>query len=492
MAKQPDILIYMSDQHTSAFSGWGEHKVDTPNLSSLRENGTSFDNAYTSSPLCVPARMSMMSALLPDKTGVYDNNYTLSNLIPCFTHALAAAGYETVLAGRMHFIGNDQRHGFTKRIAPDITPVSWRKPFPAIVKERGRTIKAFSSGGATDYAGTGKSIVTEYDDMVVRKTLEYLSEDHEKPQFILVGTFAPHFPYVADEDMFRKYLPRTGLPAFFNDCPEYVSMIPPLKAKMKGPETTEEIAIACQALYSALVEKMDSQFGAVRDAFKAFCRKRGNGYVAGYLSDHGDTAGERRMYGKQTYFEKSAKIPMLFEGDGIIPGRIIESPVSIMDLGPTVSELCGTTFRTEDSVSLKTVLEGGEEDKERIVASELIDTAKDVATASLMLRSGDFKYVLYHGYEPLLFNIREDPWEKEDLAGKLPGKMAWFDKLASAYDLSGMEKDFLRHRKAAALFRAFENETGYDDSERWKDNSRESTVLDNPVVDRIELMRKSW
>ena len=84
--------------------------VDTPNLAALREQGTAFDAAYTPCPLCVPARMAMLSGLSPYHTGIFTNNDTLPQTTPTFLHAMAAAGYETVLVGRMHFIGPDQRH----------------------------------------------------------------------------------------------------------------------------------------------------------------------------------------------------------------------------------------------------------------------------------------------------------------------------------------------------------------------------------------------
>ena len=76
--------------------------VDTPNLAALRGQGTAFDAAYTPCPLCVPARMAMLSGLAPHHTGIFTNNDTLPQTTPTFLHAMAAAGYETVLVGRMH------------------------------------------------------------------------------------------------------------------------------------------------------------------------------------------------------------------------------------------------------------------------------------------------------------------------------------------------------------------------------------------------------
>ena len=110
----PDILLFISDQHAPQYQAGGQMPVDTPNLAALREQGTAFDAAYTPCPLCVPARMAMLSGLSPHHTGIFTNNDTLPQTTPTFLHAMATAGYETVLVGRMHFIGPDQRHGFTR------------------------------------------------------------------------------------------------------------------------------------------------------------------------------------------------------------------------------------------------------------------------------------------------------------------------------------------------------------------------------------------
>ena len=191
--KQPDILLFMSDQHGADYCSWGDVKVDTPTLDAIRKTGTVFENTYTSCPLCVPARISFMSSKLPSDTGCYGNQDALPDITPCFTHALVAAGYETVLAGRMHFVGEDQRHGFTKRIAPDITPVSWTVPKEKMAQERGNLMGCQGEPFCLNYVGAGESPVMNYDKMVIEQVLEYLEEPHEKPQFILVGTYGHIF-----------------------------------------------------------------------------------------------------------------------------------------------------------------------------------------------------------------------------------------------------------------------------------------------------------
>lgn len=472
--KQPDILIFMSDQHGADYTGWGSVPVDTPVLEQLKKSGTIFENAYTSCPLCVPARMSVMSALLPSETGIYGNADVIPDTTPCFPHALAVAGYETVLIGRMHFVGKDQRHGFTKRLAPDMTPVSWTTPVEKIQKERGDLNACTAAPWCTNYVGAGESPVMHYDRMVVDTALRYLKEEHEKPQFILAGTYGPHFPYIVSKEMYLKYYDRVQKPEFFdrNDRPDYLEGFDVLNRRMKGGEVTWEIGRGALAAYCGLIEIMDGQIGELWDAFQAYGKRTGRPGVFGYLSDHGDTAGERRMYGKQTYFDKSAKIPMMFAGAGIPAGQTVMEPVSIMDLGPTVCELAGTSFAIGDGISLVPQMEG-ESRKDRVVVSQFVEYFKGQYVASMMLRYQNYKYISYSGYEDhdLLFDMEADPGEEHNLAGENTGLLEWFREQRSAVsDFSRMERQKQDHDRNAEWFKAYEAAVGYDDSERWSDN----------------------
>ena len=147
--ERPNVLVLMSDQHSKFHLGCtGDPLVRTPNLDRLRQDGLLFSNAYTPAPVCVPARMSFMTTCSPSTNQVWGNQDTLSSGIPTWAHSLGAAGYETTLIGRMHFVGqgvsvialrvlfgaaaicrmpaesavargSDQRHGFEHRVMGD-------------------------------------------------------------------------------------------------------------------------------------------------------------------------------------------------------------------------------------------------------------------------------------------------------------------------------------------------------------------------------------
>ena len=497
--KQPDILLFMSDQHGADYCSWGDVKVDTPTLDAIRKTGTVFENTYTSCPLCVPARISFMSSKLPSDTGCYGNQDALPDITPCFTHALVAAGYETVLAGRMHFVGEDQRHGFTKRIAPDITPVSWTVPKEKMAQERGNLMECQGEPFCLNYVGAGESPVMNYDKMVIEQVLEYLEEPHEKPQFILVGTYGPHFPYITSKEMYLKYYDRVEKPSFYEpeEIPEYLQDFELQSSRMRGEEARWEVTRGARAAYCGLVEIMDSQIGKVKKAFEKHTERHGTEGIFGYCSDHGDTLGERRMFGKQTYYEKSAKIPFLLTGSGVPANKQIQALTSIMDIGPTICELAGTEYTFGEGRSLLPYF-AGEEDGERIVVSQFVEKYKGESYASMMLRYKNYKYISYHHYEnkDMLFNLKEDPKEGHNCITEKPEIVEYLkNERRKLISFDEMEKQRADHGKRAQLFIAVEKNTGINDEERWKDNPPEArgeleiAAASEPIVPGSRIMR---
>lgn len=477
---RPDILLFMSDQHAPQFMAGAEMEVDTPNLDALRREGTSFSEAYTACPLCVPARMAMLSGMRAARTGIFTNNDALPDTLPTFLHHLVAAGYETVLVGRMHFIGPDQRHGFTRRTAPDFTNSGWVRP-PWLVEDFGVHTQTMGYKWCTHVVGGGQSPVLCYDEMVTRAAEEYLARPHEKPQFILVGTYGPHFPYVAPPELFQKYWDRVELPVLRGQAPEALNAY----LRAHRVEATEEVARGVRAAYCGMVECMDGQIGRVRAAFDAFSAGRDRGKLFGYLSDHGDQAGERDFYGKETFFEKSVKIPLVLAGDGVAAGHVETAPASILDLGPTLCEWAGAeTPADADGISLAPALAGAAMDKARAVYSEYMEKGTDGYRYCMMLRRGAYKFITYRGCEAqdMLFDVKADPLEQHNLADEEPALLAQFRTLAARVSpvSEEYEKNQARQARDAQLFIAYEQAVGLDESERWRENPTTARV--NPEI----------
>ncbi|PNV60482.1 hypothetical protein C0033_18355 [Clostridium sp. chh4-2] len=464
-----DILVFISDQHSPLWSAFGGGKAETPVLNEVCASGTSFSQCYTSCPLCVPARMSMLTGKLPSKNGVMTNLDTIPDIMPTFLHPFVEAGYETVLIGRMHFVGKDQRHGFTKRLAKDMTPVSWNRPVEKLKEERGVFNGTYDARGCVKVIGGGETPVVNYDETVIQTALDYLNQDHEKPQLIVVGTYAPHFPYVAPAALYEKYRKRVSLPSMFHETPDYFNAV----LENRKNIVDEETALKAQAAYLALIEYTDQKIGQVREAFREFTKKRGSKPLFCYLSDHGDQVGERDIFGKCTFFEASAKIPMMFEGDGIPQGKQIEELAGIMDLGPTLCSWAGVSqVPGQDGESLIPVMNGQSSD--RMIVSEMLEKTGGRSHYGLMLRRGKWKYMVYSGYEDrdILFDLEQDPKETENVIHDYPEEAKKFrDYYRAGFNASAIEREQADRAQAAKWMAAWEKQVGVDDSERWSGNT---------------------
>ena len=136
---RPNVLLLMVDQLAAGWlPAYGHDVVRAPSLDALAEQGVVFDSAYCPSPLCAPSRAALLTGRLPSRIGVYDNAAELRASEPTVTHRLRAAGYDTCLSGKMHFVGPDQLHGFEQRLTTDVYPadLDWTPDWRAPLTER--------------------------------------------------------------------------------------------------------------------------------------------------------------------------------------------------------------------------------------------------------------------------------------------------------------------------------------------------------------------
>ena len=412
-----DILFIISDQHSYKLQGYAGNKlVRTPTLDRLAAAGTVMSDCYAACPLCVPSRLSMLAGQFPSELKALTNEASLDSGVATFVHSLNACGYETTLCGRMHFIGPDQRHGFINRLVGDITPTAfgsrWKKDgIDALPWNRGRIEHT-----AIQCIGGGDSTVLEFDRDVTEAAISYLEMDHEEPQFLCVGMYAPHFPYIAPKDLFDYYYDKVVLPEASYEAEEH----PVLQGKLK--DTDSETVRAAMAAYFGMTEFMDTNIGKIVNAWEKYLIRTGRKGVVIYVSDHGDSNGEHGFYGKNTFFDPSVHVPMIFSGDGISAGREISSPVSLLDLSPTLCEMTGAPVPPrQDGESLMGLIEGEELNGDRIVLSELSHRF-GVSSIGRMAKWRKYKYVTFSGFKGAdqLFDIEVDPYETKNLIDTYP------------------------------------------------------------------------
>jgi len=479
---QKHIVFVLSDQHNPTVAGYeGNAWVRTPNLDRLAAGGTLFDNCYCPSPLCVPSRAAMLSGQLPSETGVFNNFQSLRSDRVTFVHSLGVAGYETVLCGRMHFIGPDQRHGYERRLVGDITPTFPGLPMDVFDDALARA--DFPGRAPIEKAGAGDSNVLHYDTDVFTGAMDYLRRRRDgRPLFLTVGTFGPHCPYVASRDLYEYYL---------GTLPDPEAVTPEMRRRMhpaiqrwyanrKVEDITPEQTKRVQAAYYGMTEFTDRLIGRLLATIDETLGLENTLVV--YSSDHGDVLGLHGIFWKTNFYEGSARVPFVFSCPGVVPaGRRVKAPVSLLDIGPTLIAFTGgPALPRTDGVDLLPVLAGRQEaDPERVVVSQLGDVKGD--NPSIMIRRREWKLVLHMGYErPQLFNIDEDPQERQDLgqderyASVRAALLREVPKYWTEEALQRYLEESLQHDR---IMRAWVKATGTGHIEKWQGDKANNYLL---------------
>ena len=219
MPDRPNILFIMSDQLIAALTGaYGHPVVQTPHLNRLAAEGVRFDSAYTPFPLCAPGRACITSGRHASEIGAWDNGALLPADVPSYAHYLSNAGYDTVLSGKMHFVGPDQVHGFHRRLTTDIYPpdFSWVKEEWIRIKEtKGDNYEEVMGDRPTYNAGgyTGQVVrvnfwhnALSYDEETQFRAVEYLRAQRGDTPFLLCASFHhPHEPFHPPQAYWDRY-----------------------------------------------------------------------------------------------------------------------------------------------------------------------------------------------------------------------------------------------------------------------------------------------
>ena len=431
MSKQPNILVIMVDELAPQFMpDYGHDVVQTPNISRLAARGTVFDNAYTSSPLCAPARASFMTGRLCPEINAYDNGAELPASVPTVAHFLRSLGYQTSLIGKMHFIGPDQLHGFEERLTTDIYPAnfSWTANWNASLNEpspAGATVRPVLEAGPCI-----RSMQMDYDDEVSNKSVQKLYDlarngESDKPFFVVSSFTHPHPPFTIQQKYWDMYdhdeidLPRIDeIPLEQKDAgSQYLYFSHQYNSY---PINEEDVRNARHAYYS-MISYTDTLIGRLLDTLEETGLDANT--VVVFVSDHGEMLGERGMWYKMSMFEHSVRVPMIFSGTGIARRREGDN-TSLIDIVPTLIELAGGKVEEMPvklaGRSLKRAVTGdcsgtrGGDGEDAAVVSDF--SAGGAPGPVRMVKQGSYKLIMTYGYEPLLFNLQEDPQELNNLA----------------------------------------------------------------------------
>jgi choline-sulfatase len=449
IGRRPNVLLIMADQLAAGWlPAYGHTVVHAPNVTALAAAGTTFDAAYCASPLCAPSRASMLTGLLPSRTGVYDNAAELPASVPTLAHHLRAAGYHTTLAGKMHFVGPDQLHGFEERLTADIYPAGldwtpdWRKPLTERLPWY-HTMDSVLTPGVCE-----ASMQTDYDDEVAFHSARALYDHaryHRGQPFLLVASFTdPHDPWEIARRYWDRYDPAAiGLPAVgaqpLDETDPYSRRLRQMCGADEVTVDDQQIRTARHAYYAA-ISYVDERIGQILAALHG-AGLAGDTIVI-FTADHGEMLGERGLWYKMSFFESSARVPLIISVPGTPGGRRVAEPVSLLDLAPTLTELAGARTGSGldgaapdgaaldgaaldgagpdaapcDGVSLLPWLSGDRPwQRPGPVVAEYL--AEGVTSPAVMLRSARHKLVVCDGDPDQLYDLARDPLERANRAG---------------------------------------------------------------------------
>ena len=425
VAEHPNILCIMADQLAApALPCYGHPVVKTPHISALAKAGVVFENAYCNSPLCAPSRFSMLTGKLPSRIGAYDNAAHFSADIPTFAHYLRDLGYYTCLAGKMHFVGPDQLHGFEERLTTDIYPsdFGWTPDWENFM-ERPTWYHDMMSVVQAGLCETSNQL--DFDEEVAfhsqSKIYDLSRRGNEQPFFMTVSFTHPHDPFAITQNYWNRYLHKDiDLPAVppihYDELDPHSRRLYHVCALGEYAQTEERVRTARHAYYG-MISYIDDKVGLMLQALEN--TGLSDNTIVLFISDHGDMLGERGLWYKMSFFEWSARVPMVFHAPGRFASRRISQLVSLVDLLPTLVEIAmngksPTYVDTLDGSSLLPLLDGKNPANIESVYGEML--GEGAVAPLLMIRRGRYKYIYSEPDPEQLFDLEKDPHELHNLA----------------------------------------------------------------------------
>lgn len=406
-----NVLILLSDEQDARVLGCAGHRwVRTPNLDALAARGTRFTNAFTPSPICVPARASLATGRWVHEIGYWDNASGYDGAVRGWGHELLDADRRVESIGKLHYANAEAPTGFGRQHAPmhlagGVGQVwgSVRDPLP----DRPRPSQLFTE------LGPGESRYNRYDGNSAELAAQWLREraaaPDDRPWVLFVGFVAPHFPLVVPQRYLQsididalplpRLHPRDGTPRHpwvqrFVDFTDADAEL--------GTDDRRRLALAC---YYGLVNFLDEQVGRVLRALAETGLAAQTQVI--FSSDHGDNQGVRGLWNKSTLYREATNVPLIVAGPGVPPGRICTTNVNLVDLAPTVLDAAGLDAPADWPGRSLLAIATEADDPMRVGFSEY--HAVGSPSAAYLVRQGRWAYHHYVGYEPELFDEETDP-----------------------------------------------------------------------------------
>jgi choline-sulfatase len=421
--KKPNILFFLSDQHSHRFTGWSRfNEVDTPNLQKLAREGVNFTNTYCQNPLCVPSRCSLLTGKYSKDLGIYENRHILESNTTTIPRVLGEAGYRTCLIGKAHFNG-EQFHGYQQRPYGDLYGQAHQP-------EAVRSDDISGDSGLGDILGnsgaTDIPLPLTQTEICVSEAVKWLQCHADtatgQPFFLSVNFDKPHFPMRAPRHLFEKYEGKVKLPEYpqnylADSAVPFVKAAVEINGRSQDHHGDQAVYKRALAAYCACVEWVDDAVGRILHAL-AYLGLADDTLVI-YSSDHGEMAGEKGAWQKTLFFDQSAKVPLIIKWPGQYRRNVqVDDITGSIDLFPTLCAAADVKIPdTCSGADLTPLLKGSGRIERDAIFSESA-ALKHPEHAGCMIRTPQYKYALYLDGHNELYDMENDPGEWHNLSGR--------------------------------------------------------------------------
>jgi len=475
--KKTNILFLFADQmRCDCLGAAGNPVIKTPNLDRLAAEGVRFENAYSTAPLCTPARAQIMTGRACWDSGVWGLSGKVPASMRTFAHDLSDQGYFTGAVGKMHFKpaggGGSIRepHGFQKLVLSEEVPELdelYEDDYWQYLDSKGYGhIGKYTHGrrspdhGIEGYHAQISELPLEHFDTTWtgNETIKMLEEHADEP-FMIWGSFVkPHFPCELPSDWPCPYKPEdiplranyTGKPDVANEkfSMDKSAMGNALEAGWLEEKTLREFA----AYYYGNITLVDIQIGHILDKLDELGLRENTLIV--FSADHGENLGEHHILGKANFYDESTKVPMIVSGPMVTnPGRVDSRPVVLEDLCPTFVDIAGGEIPDDiigESIMpllTDTFLAG----KDAVCGIMAGSYHFEHHHAHCFIRSGKWKYMYqFNGGQEKLFDMEADSLEVNDLSQQNPKECESLNhKLADWFKDNGAH--WLAHNQTGLL-----------------------------------------
>lgn len=409
--QRPPVLFIVVDDLNDWVGVLGGHpQAATPHIDRLAQRGVVFTNAHCCAPLCNPSRTATMTSVQPFRSGVYDNAQPWRVALPdvvALPEYFRQHGYWTFRSGKIY----DGSY-FDSR--------SWDAAFPdkhlsqpAPFVPRQRPLNGFSSEKRFDWGPVDAEEADMPDAPIVDRAIDALETPSGRPAFIACGLVSPHLPWYVPERYFAPFpLEEIQLPQVLendlDDVPDVARRWVRARADHQTIMRHQQWRHAVRA-YLAAISFADAQIGRLIDALDR--SPHGADTIVVLWSDNGWHLGEKQQWRKHTLWEESTRVPLIIVAPGVArSGGVCDAPVSLIDLFPTLVDLCRLPAqKTWDGRTLRPLLSQPDADWDGVALATY-------GRSNQAVRTRRFRYIRYHNGSEELYDHRSDPMEWHNLA----------------------------------------------------------------------------